>query len=250
MAGHSQFKNIMHRKKAVDAKRSRAFSKHARLIMTAARSGGGDPATNLSLRYAIDRARQDNMTNDAIDRAVKNGAGRGQDVAMEALTYEGYGPGGVAILIDALTDNRNRTYSEVRTAVERHGGSIGATGSVNWNFVRRALFLVPAERSREEQLLELALSAEADDCSFGEAGFEISADPSRFGQVRDALDGAGLAPDKSEIAWVPKTTVELPDAQVEVLQRMLDELDELDDVQGCATNLEWTDAALAASERV
>ena len=248
MAGHSQFKNIMHRKKAVDAKRSRAFSKHARLIMTAARTGGGDPATNLSLRYAIDRARQDNMTNDAIDRAIKNGAGRGDGVAMESLTYEGYGPGGVAILIDALTDNRARTYSEVRTAVEHRGGSLGASGSVAWNFERRALFLVPGAAKDEEAVLEAAMSAEADDCTLGEGGFEVTADPSGFALVRDALAAAGFAPEKSEIAWVPKTTVQLADEQVVQLQQMIDDLEELDDVQGTATNLEWTDAAVAAAE--
>jgi YebC/PmpR family DNA-binding regulatory protein len=249
MAGHSQFKNIMHRKKAVDAKRSRAFSKHARLIMTAARGGGGDPASNLSLRYAIDRARDDNMTNDAIDRAVRKGAGEGGGEAMEALTYEGYGPGGVAILIDALTDNRNRTISEVRQVVEHSGGSMGAAGSVAWNFERRAVFLVPGAPAQEEAVLEAALAAEADDCSAVEGGFEVTADPVRFAAVKEALTAAKLGPEKSEIAWVAKTTVRLEDEQVATLVALLTALDELDDVQSTATNLEWTEAALAAAER-
>ncbi|MHC4845744.1 MAG: YebC/PmpR family DNA-binding transcriptional regulator [Planctomycetota bacterium] len=248
MAGHSQFKNIMHRKKAVDAKRSRAFSKHARLIMTAARTGGGDPATNLSLRYAIDRARDDNMTNDAIDRAVKNGAGRGDGAAMESLTYEGYGPGGVAILIEALTDNRNRTFGEVRQVVERRGGSIGATGSVAWNFERRGVYFIPGEASQEEQVVEAALMAEADDCTAMEGGFEVTADPTSFAQVKDALTEAGFKPEKSEIAWIAKNTVTLTDEQVVTLVKMIEELDELDDVQSTDTNLEWTEAALAAAE--
>jgi YebC/PmpR family DNA-binding regulatory protein len=248
MAGHSKFKNIMHRKKAVDAKRSRAFGKHARLIMTAARTGGGDPAMNLSLRYAIDRARDDNMTNDVIDRAVKSGAGRADGVAMESLTYEGYGPGGVAILIDALTDNRSRTFGEVRLAVEHNGGSLGATGSVAWNFERRGVFLVLGDASQEEAVLEAALEAEADNCSAIEEGFEVTSDPLRFGQVKEALTKAGFKPEKSEIAWIAKNTVTLDDVQVVQLVQMINELDELDDVQSTDTNLEWTDSALAAAE--
>ncbi|MHC5210231.1 MAG: YebC/PmpR family DNA-binding transcriptional regulator [Planctomycetota bacterium] len=249
MAGHSQFKNIMHRKKAVDAKRSRAFSKHARLIMTAARTGGADPATNLSLRYAIDRARDDNMTNDAIDRAVRKGAGEGGGEAMEALTYEGYGPGGVAILIEALTDNRNRTFSEVRQVIDHNGGSMGASGSVAWNFERRAIFLVPGTPEQEETVLEAALAAEADECSPGDGGFEVTADPARFAQVKEALGDAGLRPEKGEIAWIPKSTVRLADDQVTTLVSLLSALDDLDDVQSTATNLEWTEEALAAAER-
>lgn len=249
MAGHSAFKNIMHRKSRVDAQRSRAFSKHARLIMTAARSGGADPATNLSLRYAIDRAREDNMTNDAIDRAIKNALGKGDAGALETLTYEGYGPGGVAILIDALTDNRARTYGEVRQAVEHHGGSLGAAGAVSWNFERRGLFFVEAPAASEEAVFEAALSGEADDCSPGEGGFEITADPTRFATVRQALEKAGFKPSRSQIAWVPKTTVQLTEAQVVSLTKLLEALDALEDVQGTATNLEWTDAALAAADR-
>jgi YebC/PmpR family DNA-binding regulatory protein len=248
MAGHSPFKNIMHRKKAVDAKRSRAFSKHARLIMSAVRTGGGDPAQNLSLRYAIDRSREDNMTNEAIERAIKAALGKADAGALETLTYEGYGPGGVAILIDALTDNRARTFGEVRLAVEHNGGTLGATGSVSWNFERRGLFFVPAPAASEEALLEVALNAEADDCSAAEGGFTLSADPARFAQVKQALVAADFKPEKSEIAWVPKTTVQLADAQVQQLVGLINALDELDDVQSTATNLEWTDAALAAAE--
>lgn len=248
MAGHSKFKNIQHRKKAVDAKRSRAFSKHARLIMNAARTGGGDPATNLSLRYAIDRARSDNMTNDAIDRAVTKGSGGGEGVAMEELTYEGYGPGGVAILVDALTDNRNRTISEVRIAVEKNGGNMAEAGAVAWNFERKAIFLVEAPAEEEEQLLEVVLEAEADELNESEGGFEVLAEPNRFAAVKDALEAAGYPVGKSEIAPLPKTTVELDAEQVTKLVGLVDALDELDDVQSTATNLEWTEAALAAAE--
>jgi len=250
MAGHSQFKNIMHRKKAVDAKRSRAFSKHARLIMTAARTGGADPATNLALRYAIDGAREENMTNEAIERAIRNGADRSKGSELEALTYEGYGPGGVAILIEALTDNRARTFGEVRMVVEHNGGTLGAAGSVSWNFERRALFEVEAPAEREEDVLEAALSAEADDCARIESGFEITADPGRFAQVKEALAAAGFRPAKSSIAWLPKSTLRAADEQVTALVSLLSELDDLDDVQSTATNLEWTEAALAAAERI
>jgi len=161
MAGHSQFRNIMYRKKAVDARRSTTFSKHARLIMTAARAGGGDPASNIALRYAIDRARLDNMSKDAIARAVDKGAGGGEGSHLEAITYEGYGPGGVAILVDALTDNRHRTVTDVRSALVRHGGNLGESGSVAWNFERKALFSVAAPAEREEALLLLAMEAGA-----------------------------------------------------------------------------------------
>jgi len=249
MAGHSQFKNIMHRKKAVDAKRSRAFSKHARLIMTAARAGGADPASNLALRYAIDGAREENMTNDAIERAIRNGVERAKGSELESLTYEGYGPGGVAILVDALTDNRARTFGEVRMAMEHNGGTLGAAGSVSWNFERRALFEVPAPADREEAVLEAALSAEADDCTPIAEGFEITAEPARFGQVKEALTAAGFKPGKSAIVWLPKNTVRAPDEQVPALVALLSDLDDLDDVQSTATNLEWTEQALAAAER-
>src|SRR5262249_48853813 len=147
MAGHSAFKNIMHRKARVDAQRSRAFSKHARLIMTAVRAGGADPAMNLSPRYPMDRARHAQMATDAIHRASKAAQGK-EGAASESLTYEGYGPGGVAILIDALTDNRARTVGEVRQAMEHHGGSLGAAGAVAWNFDKRGLFFVEAPASK------------------------------------------------------------------------------------------------------
>ena len=251
MAGHSKFKNIMHRKKAVDAKRSSTFSKHAKLIMTAARTGGGDPATNLTLRYAIDRAKADNMTKDAIERAVAKGAGGGDAEALEAITYEGYGPGGVAILVDTLTDNRNRTVSEVRNTMDKHGGSMGESGSVAWNFERKAVFFVPAPAEKEVQLLEVVMEAEADDCSLTDGGFEITSEPTQFAAVAEALERAGFAPEKSEIEPQPKSTVTLDDAeQVQKLVRLITLLDDLDDVQSTATNLEWTDAALAAAEEV
>jgi YebC/PmpR family DNA-binding regulatory protein len=248
MAGHSAFKNIMHRKARVDAQRSRAFSKHARLIMTAARAGGADPAQNLSLRYAMDRAREDNMTNDAIDRAIKNAQGKAGAV-VESVTYEGYGPGGVAILIDALTDNRARTFGEVRQAVDHHGGSLGAAGAVAWNFDKRGLFFVEAPRDKEDAVFEAAISGEADDCSPGDGGFEISCDPVRFATVRGALEKAGFKPKRSQIGWVAKNTIQLSDEQVVSLVKMTDALEELEDVQGTSTNLEWTDAALAAAEK-
>lgn len=249
MAGHSKFKNIMHRKKAVDAKRSSAFSKHAKLIMTAARSGGGDPATNLSLRYAIDRARQDNMSKDAIERAVAKGAGSADADALLAITYEGYGPGGVAILVETLTDNRNRTVSEVRNALDTNGGNLGDSGSVAWNFERKATFYVEAPATQEEAVFAAAMEGEAEDCRAADGGFEVTADPAAFGSVSEALEAAGFTAEKAEIAPLPKTTIELTDPEhVRKLVRLLSLLDDLDDVQSTATNLEWTDEALAAAE--
>ena len=249
MAGHSKFKNIMHRKKAVDAKRSNAFSKHARLIMTAARNGGSDIGMNLSLRYAIERARADNMPKDAIQRAVDKGAGDAEGVALDSITYEGYGPGGVAILVDTLTDNRNRTVTDVRNALDHNGGNLGESGSVSWNFERKAIFFVPAEADKEEEILMVAMEAEADDCSLTEGGFEITADPTLFGVVGEALEAAGFKAEKSEIDSLPKSTVTLEDPeQVKKLVRIIGLLDDLDDVQGTSTNLEWTPAALEAAE--
>ncbi len=249
MAGHSKFKNIMHRKKAVDAKRSNAFSKHARLIMTAARNGGADMGMNLSLRYAVDRARSDNMPKDAIQRAIDKGAGGGDGEALESITYEGYGPGGVAILVETLTDNRNRTVGEVRNTLDRNGGNLGESGSVAWNFERKAVFFVEADADKEEDVLLAAMEAEADDCSATDGGFDVTADATLFAAVSDALEAAGFAPAKSEIESLPKSTVTLDDPeQVQKLVRIIGALDELDDVQSTATNLEWTADALAAAE--
>lgn len=249
MAGHSKFKNIMHRKKGVDAKRSKAFSKHAKLIMTAARVGGPDPATNLTLRYAIERARADNMPKDPIERAIQKGSGGGEGADLESITYEGYGPGGVAILVDTLTDNRNRTISDVRIAFDRNGGNIGESGSVAWNFETKAVFFVPGEPDVEEDVLMAAMEAEADDCTPTEGGFEVTADPTRFASVAEALEAAGHRPEKSEIASLPKTTVEIGDAeQVRQLVRLIGALEDLEDVQTTAANIEWTDAAVEAAE--
>ncbi|MFT7464515.1 MAG: YebC/PmpR family DNA-binding regulatory protein [Pseudohongiellaceae bacterium] len=249
MAGHSKFKNIMHRKKAVDAKRSNAFSKHARLIMTSARNGGADIGMNLTLRYAIERARADNMPKDAIARAVTKGAGGGDGVAMHSITYEGYGPGGVAILVETLTDNRNRTVGDVRIALDRNGGNLGESGSVSWTFASKAIFFVAGEAEQEEEILLAAMKGEAEDCTVTDGGFEITADPTAFGTVTEALVAGGFTPEKSEISPLPKTTVEVEDPEkVALLVRLLSALDDLDDVQSTACNIEWTDAALAAAE--
>jgi len=250
MAGHSKFKNIMHRKKAVDAKRSNAFSKHARLIMTAARNGGADVGMNLTLRYAIERARADNMPKDAIERAVVKGSGGSDGVAMDSITYEGYGPGGVAILVETLTDNRNRTVGDVRIALDRHGGNLGESGSVAWTFERKAIFFVPAAADQEEAVMLAAMEGEAEDCSAIDGGFEVTAEPTAFGKLAEALEAAGFKPEKSEIASLPKTTVVVEDAdKVVSLVHLLEALDELDDVQTTACNIEWTAEALEAAER-
>ncbi|MED5330925.1 MAG: YebC/PmpR family DNA-binding transcriptional regulator [Planctomycetota bacterium] len=246
MAGHSKFKNIMHRKKAVDAKRSNAFNKHAKLIMSAARTGGADVSTNLTLRHAIERARSDNMTKDAIARAIAKGAGGGDEKALETITYEGYGPGGVAMLIEALTDNRNRTVSEVRNVMDKNGGRLGDSGSVAWNFERKAVFFVAGPAEKEEEVLLVAMEAEADDCESIEGGFEITADPTRFGIVADALEAGGFSAERSDIASLAKTTVTLEDPdQIRKVVNLMGLLEALEDVQSTASNLDWTDAALA-----
>ena len=248
MSGHSHWATIKHKKGAIDAKRGKLFSKLSRAIIIAARHGGGDPEMNLKLRYAIDKARAVSMPKDNIERAVKRGTGEVEGLVFEEITYEGYGPGGVAILIDVVTDNRNRTASEIRKIFERAGGKMGSAGSVAYQFERKGMFSVPASATDEDTLMSIALDAGADDLKRSGDTFEITCDPAAFAQVRDALQTNKLTPTVAEISKLPKAPVDV-DAEVgRKVMRLMEALDDHDDVQNVYSTMNITEAMVAEVE--
>jgi YebC/PmpR family DNA-binding regulatory protein len=209
MAGHSHWANIARKKSLIDAKRGKLWSKLAKAIIVAAKMGGGDPDSNLRLRYAIDAAKAISMPKDNITRAIKRGTGEIEGGNLEEMLYEGYGPGGVAILCEILTDNRNRTAGEIRKAFEMHEGKLGSAGCVAWMFERKGEFLVPGDAAGEDQLMEIALEAGADDVKQVDSNFEITCDPAVFQQVFDALQQRGIKTDMAQINRIPTTTFDL-----------------------------------------
>jgi YebC/PmpR family DNA-binding regulatory protein len=249
MAGHSHWARIKRAKGVTDARRGRAWSRLSRAVIIAARNGGGDPDANLALRYAIDAARDANMPKDTIERAIKKGTGEGGATSYEELMFEGYGPGGAAIMITALTDNRNRTSPEVKKIFELHGGNFGAPNSVGWMFRKRGVFLVAASAADEDTLTNLALETGADDVkNLGEV-YELSCDPAAFGDVRTALEAAKIKPESAEISMVASSQVTLSGDQAERMMKLIDALEEHDDVQAVHSNFELSDedaARLAA----
>lgn len=245
MAGHSKWSNIKHRKAAQDAKRGKIFTKLIRELTVAARQGGGSPEDNPRLRAVIDKALTANMKKDTIERAIARGAGGEDDDNYEELTYEGYGPGGVAILIEAMTDNRNRTVAEVRHAFSKHGGNLGTDGSVAYLFAKQGL-LYCGSGTAEDQLMEAALEAGAEDVAEQEDGsFEIVTTPEQFLDVKDALVSAGLTPERAEVTMVPSTSVELDLEGAETILKLVDMLEDLDDVQNVYSNADIPDHILA-----
>jgi YebC/PmpR family DNA-binding regulatory protein len=248
MAGHSHWANIAHKKGLIDSKRGKLWSKLAKGIMIAAKAGGGDPNANLRLRYAIIDAKAGNMPKDTIDRAIKKGTGELEGVNFEEILYEGYGPNGVAILCDILTDNRNRTAGEVRKLFEISGGNLGATGCVAWMFDRKGLLSIPADQTDEESLMELALEAGADDVRREGPNFEVTCDPNMYSAVCDAVDAAGLNTDVRQITRIPKDTFDLDPAAAAGVLKLMDALDDHDDVQKVAANFNIPDEVLAAIE--
>ncbi|HEY0674618.1 MAG TPA: YebC/PmpR family DNA-binding transcriptional regulator [Immundisolibacter sp.] len=245
MAGHSKWANIQHRKSAQDAKRGKLFTKLIRELTTAARSGGGDPATNPRLRTAIDKALAANMTRDTIERATKRGAGGTDGDNYEAVRYEGYGPGGVAVMVDCLTDNRNRTVGEVRHLFSKRGGNLGTDGSVAYLFEARGSIVLPADVS-EERAFELALEAGADDVLVQDGNIELLTASDRLHEVREALLALGVTPQSAELVERPTTSVQLDAEQTLQVIKLLDALEDLDDVQRVHSNAEFSDEALAA----
>ncbi|HOC05821.1 MAG TPA: YebC/PmpR family DNA-binding transcriptional regulator [Bacillota bacterium] len=232
MAGHSKWANIKHKKARQDASRGKLFTKITREIIVAARQGGPDPDSNLKLRMAINKARAANIPNDNINRAIDRAVGSTDSDNLEEITYEGYGPGGVAILLDILTDNRNRTAGEIRYIFSRHGGSLGETGCVSWMFKRKGLILVEGGNVDEDELMLVALEAGAEDVREEGQGWEIVTSPDDFEAVKNAVEGLGITPAAAEITMLPDTLTEGP---LQVME-LIDALDEHDDVQNVYTN--------------
>lgn len=244
MAGHSHFANIAIKKGANDKKRGALFGKLSRAIIVAARHGGGDPVMNLKLRYAIDKARQNSMPKDNIERAVKKGCGELEGEELSEVVYEGYGAAGVAIMCDILTENRNRTAGEVRKIFEVHGGNLGATNCVGWMFERKGLFIVPAQHVDEDRLIDVALHAGADDVKVADKSFEVTCDPSNFDKVAQALEAARIAVEVAEIARVSSTTVELGVEEARKVLALVSALQEHEDVQGVTANYSIPEALM------
>ena len=246
MSGHSHWATIKHKKGAIDAKRGKLWSKLSRAIIIAARHGGGDPTMNLKLRYAIDKAREVSMPKDNIERAIKRGTGDTEGVTFEELTYEGYGSGGVAILVDVLTDNRNRTLGEVRKIFERGGGKMGSAGNVGFLFERKGMILVDGQGKDEDAMLGIALDAGAEDLRAGGGQFEITTDPGSFAHVRAALEKAGVKIESAEIAQVPKVPRDVDEETGKKISRLMEALDDHDDVQNVYTDANLTAAMMEA----
>ncbi|MBP5211274.1 MAG: YebC/PmpR family DNA-binding transcriptional regulator [Pyramidobacter sp.] len=241
MSGHSKWANIKHRKAAQDAKKGNERQKLIKAIIIAAKEGGGDPAMNVRLKAALDRARAVSVPNDTITRAIKRGTGELEGVSYEEITYEGYGVEGVAIIVESLTDNRNRTTPEIRAILERNGGSMGTPGSVAWNFERKGSVIVEGEVN-EDQLMEDAIDAGAEDVSMQDDGAQVTTDPSTMMDVREALEKKGYKIGDAEVVQIPKTNITISNVdKARKMVKMIDLLESHDDVQNVFANFEFTD---------
>lgn len=239
MAGHSKWKNIQHRKERQDAKRASLFTKISKEIFAAVKAGGGDPAQNLRLRMAIQKARDVNMPNDNIQRTIKKALGDVEGVNYEEIVYEGYGPHGVAIMVEVLTDNRNRTAAALRHLFSKHGGNLGEAGCVAYLFERKGLLEVEEGAMEEDELLMIALEAGAEDVRQEEGRFEIISSPQDYEQVKQALEEAQIPIAQSQITMLPTTLVDLSDEQKEEVMELIDALEDNDDVQNVYSNVNW-----------
>ncbi|MFD1426495.1 YebC/PmpR family DNA-binding regulatory protein [Kroppenstedtia sanguinis] len=241
MAGHSKWKNIQHRKGRQDALRGKLFAKLAREISVAAKEGGEDPDQNQRLRMAIAKARSQNMPNDNIERAIKRGTGAEGGSNYEAVNYEGYGPGGAAVMVEALTDNRNRTAADVRHIFSKRGGSMGEAGCVAWMFDKKGLLQMERSGQDEDEVMLQALEAGAEDFEASEDTFEITTSPDQFEEVKDSLEGEGFQFSTAEVTMVPQNTVTLTGDQVTAMLQLLEALEDHDDVQNVYANVEIND---------
>lgn len=246
MAGHSKWAQIKRKKGVADAKRGALFTKLAREIAIAARAGGPDPAANFKLRLAVQRAKAANMPNENIDRAIQKATGGSENENLEEFTYEGYGPGGTAILVSVVTDNRNRTVAEVRHQFTRAGGSLGEAGSVAWQFEAKGIITIPVGERNPDDIALLAIDAGAEDVQVQDGSVEIQTDPGNFEDVRRQLEEHGLEIENADFAMVPKTTIELDERTAVQALRLLDALEELEDVQRVYSNAEFSEDVLAA----
>lgn len=238
MSGHSKWHTIKHKKGALDAKRGKIFTKLIKEITVAARTGGGDEAANARLRKAISDAKAQNMPNDTIDRAVKRGTGDLEGVNYEEITYEGYGPNGVAVLIETMTDNRNRTVAELRHLFSKNGGNLGESGSVAWMFDKKGYIVVDKESKSEEELFEIAIENGAEDVKDDGDNFEILTEPENFDSVSEAVKSAGIEPQVSEVSMIPQNYIHLEGAEAKQMLKLYDALDDHDDVQKVYANFD------------
>jgi len=246
MSGHSHWSGIKYKKAAVDAKRGKIWSKLARMIIVAAKAGGGDPAANLPLRYAIDKAKAANMPKDTIEKAIKKGTGEVEGVNFEEVLYEGYGPGGVAIMVEALTDNRNRTTPEIKRLFERHGCSLGTGGCVNWMFSKKGLVTVSTAEVDEEQLFEIALNAGADDMQNTGEVYEITCDPGAYERLKETLKEKEIPTQVAEISMVPQNTVPVSKEGVaKKILSLMEAFEDHDDVQNTYANFDIPDEIMS-----
>lgn len=246
MSGHSKWATIKHKKGALDAKRGKIFTRLIKEIMVAAKAGGGDPDGNPRLRTAVAAAKAENMPNDNIARAIKRGTGEIEGAQYEDITFEGYGPGGVAVIVEVLTDNRNRAVSEVRHAFSKNGGNLGESGSVGYMFSKKGLIVVEKTVTDEDKLTEIVLEAGADDLSEDGDYWEITTSPKEFDAVREAVTKAGIQPENAEVTMVPSTYQKLEGTQANAMLRLLDTLEDLDDTQNVYSNFESDEATVTA----
>jgi YebC/PmpR family DNA-binding regulatory protein len=246
MSGHSKWASIKHKKGAADARRGKVFSRLNKEITVAARLGGGDPSGNPRLRAAIQAAKAENMPKENIERAIKKGTGELEGASYEECSYEAYGPGGVAIMLDCLTDNRNRTIAEVKHIFERHGGNLGEPGCVSWIFVKKGLIVFERGSVEEERLLDLALEAGAEDIKEEDTQFEILTDPSKFESVKKAFDVQGLGYTFAEISMIPQNTVRLEGRDAERMLSLMETLVENDDISHVYANFDIPDEVMEA----
>lgn len=250
MAGHSKWANIQHRKKAQDAKRGKLFTRLIREITVAARMGGGDISANSRLRLAVDKGLSANMPKDTVERAIKRGAGEGDDVNYEAVRYEGFGPGGVAVIVDCLTDNRNRTVAEVRHAFNKAGGNLGTSGSVAYMFTETGMLSYPPDADVDEDaIMDAAIESGAEDVRVNDDGsLDVLARPENFLEIKTAMIEANLTPEKAEVTMLAENYVSLDEADAQKMLRLQDTLEELDDTQEVYSNADISDDVLARLE--
>lgn len=246
MSGHSKWATIKHKKGATDAKRGRVFTKIIREISIAARTGGGDPKTNPRLRTAIATGKNENMPNDNIERAILRGTGQLEGETYEETQFEGYGPGGVGVLIQVVTSNRNRAVGDIRHLMGKNGGNLGENGSVSWQFSRKGEIFVPKEAADEEKMMGIVLEAGAEDLKDDGSAWSVVTPPELFEKVRDALTAAGIAPASAEIGMVPQNYVKLTGSQAAQMMRLIESLEENDDVQHVYSNFDVDEKEIAA----
>jgi len=247
MSGHSKWATIKHKKAATDAKRGKAFTKIIREITIAARVGGSDPDTNPRLRTAILAAKNENMPNDNVERAIQRGAGTLEGETLEEVTFEGYGPGGVGMLVQVVTSNRNRIVSDIRHLMSKNGGNLAETGAVGWMFQRKGDISIPKEQADEEKLMGIVLDAGADDLRDDGSSWEVLTPPEAFDKVRESLTAAGITPSSAEVGWVPKNFVKLTGNQAQQMLRLMEALEDHDDVQRVSANFDIDEKEIQAA---